>query len=1016
MQNSYPIFESGQVLMSKHLNNLASYLAEQDQLTRSKLIGIGVVCGLEVDYPSDGNLLRISAGVAVTSEGHLIVQDKCSLSHHRLYTLPTPEFEEVPEDLSLHEEVQYPFFLDGNGNQIQLWELFAEDYIPNPGEPDLIPVSKQFLNDKIVMLFLECVQSSLKSCELNDCSDKGARLTFTVRKLLVSKTHARAILDMEEEIAGRPVDRNTHPKYSLQQLYIEKINPAGNNLRTFEDLSDRVLDILATEGPLIAKALQEGYLAYNYLLSDIYPENAFPGGPFSDTEFLLKGLDNLSQNIFLVQYIYDLLYDLIQSHNEFLAVACKLEAECCPNPERFPRHVLLGPVEDQPTAFEPPKRGSAFDPLKLDSGFGASTRPAPYRHHFIFSVLFDRHHERLHRVRSLHYRTFLLPYRYHIDDLLKRDIRIIPSRDGDAGLSEKSIPFYYAFKENDDLHRNWSFGRTIKNWLEQVYAHQFTSNANHPLLLKLEDQNFYRIEGIVGKSLGNVMRQLLTQKKELGLSFAVEPVYLGLSVKDDHSSVTLDKQTQQRLQRALFKLLLCRFRDLDVIFLILMMTLFFFLYVIISRLAALGARSVATLPKRAVLSRTTRSTAGATTAADSVILRPELLKAKIAVDKTRADTLLFEIRQKTYTKGQVTKKVRPQKGDEESIGAAYEKIIKSGAGEENLFDRTLKYAKTLNIDAKAEDIANNLYPTISIIDKSEQLMRDVSSASIAELDMQTFQEKYDAFEVAYDEYLSHAATTDTKNNTEIAASQNMLAINQGQLEAGGSVTLINSMLKEFQARLKKIFGELILEGYEKRHPGMEHKCGVPKGGTLILLHTHQNLIRQVLGDNQNRINEKLTAMYEKLGKKNRARKVRDPLKALAQAPAGTDPLDDFVVLADFCIPYLCCDTDCSDIVFEKTPGNIVRNGIVAGRVFGTRAGRGAAAPAALKNAVISVINSETKEAVAVESIGEAFSFSAPAGVYRIEVKKRGHVTSERLIRVPEGGEILENFVLDRPGS
>jgi hypothetical protein len=152
-------------------------------------------------------------------------------------------------------------------------------------------------------------------------------------------------------------------------------------------------------------------------------------------------------------------------------------------------------------------------------------------------------------------------------------------------------------------------------------------------------------------------------------------------------------------------------------------------------------------------------------------------------------------------------------------------------------------------------------------------------------------------------------------------------------------------------------------------------------------------------------------MYEKLGKKSRARKVRDPLKALAQAPAGTDPLDDFVVLADFCIPYLCCDTDCSDIVLKETPRDIVRPGIVAGRVFGRRAG----APAALKNAVISVINSETKEAVAVESIGEAFSFSAPAGVYRIEVRKRGHVTSERLIRVPEGGEILENFVLDRPG-
>ncbi|MDZ7581811.1 MAG: hypothetical protein U5R30_14775 [Deltaproteobacteria bacterium] len=90
------------------------------------------------------------------------------------------------------------------------------------------------------------------------------------------------------------------------------------------------------------------------------------------------------------------------------------------------------------------------------------------------------------------------------------------------------------------------------------------------------------------------------------------------------------------------------------------------------------------------------------------------------------------------------------------------KFIKSGAGDENLFDRTLKYAKTLDLDAKPEDIANNLYPTMSLIDKSEELTGEVASASIAALDFQAFQKKYDAFEVAYTEYLSHAGTADTK--------------------------------------------------------------------------------------------------------------------------------------------------------------------------------------------------------------------------------------------------------------
>ena len=828
MQNSYPIFESGQVLTSKHLNDLANFLTEQDRLTRNNLIGIGVVCGLEVDYPSDDNLLRISAGAAVTSEGHLILQDESLLSQYRPYKLPTPDFEEIPEDFSLQEESPYPFFHDANGKQIQLWELFAKSYVPAPGEPGLTLINNQFLNDKVVLLFLECVQSSLKNCELNDCSDKGAQLTFTVRKLLVKKTDAQAILEKEKAIAGRPIDLNTHPKYGLQPLQIEKINPAGNGLKTYEDLYNRVLDILKAQGPVIVRALQEGYAAYDYLLEDIYPASAFPGGPFANSEFFLKGLDNLAQNVFLVQYLHDLLYDLIQSHNEFLAEAGKLEAECCPNAERFPKHVLLGLVADRPIAFDPPKPGSAFDPLSLNSGFGAAIKPAHYRHHFIPSMLFDRQVERLNRVRSLHYRTFLLAYRYHTDDLLKQEMKITPSRDGDVALSEKAIPFYYAFKTNDDLHRNWSFDTTIKNWLKLVYSHQFTGKTNHPLLLKLEGHNFYRVEGILGKSLAEAMRQLLTQKQKLGLCFAIEPVYLGLTVKDDLASLALDKQVQERVRQAIYKLLICRFRDLDVMFLILMMTLFFFLFIILSRLAALGTKSVALLPRTPARTRA-GTLLGDFSMADTLVLKPEALQAGMSTDKVKADDLLQKMRKESYVKGRVTEIVRPPKGKEESIGDAYEKIIKSEAGGVNLFDRTLKYAKTLNLDAKPEDIANNLYPAMSLIDKSEELIAVVSSASIAELDFQTFEKKYDAFEAAYTEYLSHAGTTDTKNSPEVAAAQDMLAVNRGQLEAGGSVTLINSMMKEFQTRMEKIFSELVLEGYAKRHPGMEHKCGVPRG-------------------------------------------------------------------------------------------------------------------------------------------------------------------------------------------
>ncbi len=1065
MLNGYPIFENGQVLTSKHLNDLAGFLAQQDQLTRRKLIGIGIVCGLEVDYPSDDNLLRIGAGVAVTSAGHLIAQDECRLDRYRDYTLPSPMFEEIPEELALPEEPPYPFFMDDAGKQMPLWELFAREYVPTPGESDLTPIDGQFLRDKVVLLFLECLESGLKSCELHDCSDKGAQLTFTVRKLLVRQSDAQAMLDRERSIAERPVDLSRHPKYTLQPLRHARINPAGNDLATFEDLFHRVLEIHQTAGPEVVKALQAGYEAYAYLLADIYPARHYPAGPFADTEMMLKGLDTLGQNIFLMQYIHDLLYDLIQSHNEFLAAAMRLEAECCPHPERFPKHVLLGRSADQPTAFDPPPPRSAFDPLRLDTGFGAVIPPARFRHHFIPSLAFDRQNEKLQRVRSLHYRTFLLAYRYFSDDLFKQAIRITPSRDGDVPLSDKAIPFYYAFQENDDLHRNWSFEATRRNGLAQVHAHRLTARADHPLQYHHEGHDFYRIEGIVGQKLGDTMRDLLGQKQALGLSFAIEPVYMGLSVKDDPSSIVLDKEVRGRLQQALMKLLLCRFRDLDVVFLVLMMTLFYFLYVIIARLSGLGANALALLPSTTAPTPTTPTTPTKPTTttptkpttttttttppttpttptkptttttptrptttrptipgtvrprAQIATLKPGAVRVATTADKLQADTLLKEIRQTTYVKGGVTTKLRPTGETEVSVGDAYEKIGAIGTGDENLFDRTLQYAKTLDLEARPEEIAGNLYPTLSLIDKAEGLIGTVSASSIADIDLPAFQQKVTAFEVAYDEYLSHADATDSRNRPEIAGAQETLTLNRSQLEAGGSITMINSMLKEYQTRMAQIFSELVMEGYAGRHPGMEHKCGVPAGGTLILLYTHQNLIRQVLGKNQNGINAKINTAYAQFGITNPGRVILNPEIVLAAAPSTADPLNDFVVLGDFCLPYMCCDTDCSDILLAEQPSSEPpRTGIAAGRIFGTPAGADIRSSMALDKPVVAVTSVDRGEAVPVETVGEAFSFAAPAGIYRIQVKHSGYQTAERLVTINEGGQVFENFVLDRPGD
>ena len=111
--SEYPIFQANQVLTASNLNDLANYLEQQDRLTRNTLIGIGVACGLKPCYNQVENKIIVSGGVAVTSKGFLIAQKKCELTQFIPYTLPVPEQEESQDG----QEVSYPFFMDGDGNQ-----------------------------------------------------------------------------------------------------------------------------------------------------------------------------------------------------------------------------------------------------------------------------------------------------------------------------------------------------------------------------------------------------------------------------------------------------------------------------------------------------------------------------------------------------------------------------------------------------------------------------------------------------------------------------------------------------------------------------------------------------------------------------------------------------------------------------------------------------------------------------------------------------------------------------------
>lgn len=117
--NNYPRFERGQVLTSEALNNYFGYLDEQQRLTRAKLLGVGIINGLGVNYV--GSKLLIRKGTAVTADGYLI-----ELPEDTTYTLmhkydkkstalakQNPLIETVDKDFeTVLGKVKYVFYKD----------------------------------------------------------------------------------------------------------------------------------------------------------------------------------------------------------------------------------------------------------------------------------------------------------------------------------------------------------------------------------------------------------------------------------------------------------------------------------------------------------------------------------------------------------------------------------------------------------------------------------------------------------------------------------------------------------------------------------------------------------------------------------------------------------------------------------------------------------------------------------------------------------------------------------------
>ncbi len=955
--DALPIYEADQVLTAASLNDMRDYLERETRLTRRVLIGIGVMCGFDVDVDTQANV-RISRGVAVTSEGYVIAEEAVVCDRRRDYALPLPTGDDVtPAEV---DEAQYPFLFPDGNNQIEAWELLSTDANVSDGDPDPEALTSAFLADKTVLLFLEITQESLRNCDINDCSDQGSEMRFALRRLLIRRSDADAIMAAEQTIAGFPTDPANHPHLDLPLLRVPDLGFARHDIGSFPALFARIFQIAIQLSAHLPQAMRDAWATWQHVLRDIYPEDRFPGvhGPLTDDTFG-NVWANLIVEPFQAQYFYDYMLDVVMAYNEFVAMARTYSCECLPNPARFPRHVLLGDTVARPIGsgltISTPAEFAAFDPLAASTGLGPQPRPPRRRTPWTPAC----RGKALQGVRWSFYRMILLGQAFDLRGGLSEEVRITPSRHDTWTLGDRCIGHYYSTNINSDLFRVWSPEKTATNRLSTVYHRQFCPrDVNHPLLYRGTDgETHYEISGHIGKGLDQVLTDLVAHKHVLGLDFAIHPLLIRLGIDKNAESLALDRQAAQRAMVSLRRLILCRMGDYEVILLALLGALFALLVQIVRGIARQSAVRFATGdtlalaipepeapanndntgPDRPFVRGDTFSIARddvarlLALARMDAIRRPETptFNAIRMTPQSRAELnaitgdLLKRFRDRPIdAKLVINRLAKPQ--DELNLGAVFTSVI-DDPGDDSLFEKVRRSVSQLDISAKVdrEAATQRVFTAVAATEAGIDLMDAASISTLENFEPEDFDRRINLFADRLNAFAAAAPVDPSPDGDEAAATNLAIADYAVAIDAQRAAFGTNGLAGEFQRRFLKIFEDMTLDGHARHMPGLEHRAGVPRGGTFYpICISRPDLIRQL---------ELIAPSLNQLGE-NFAATVNAPLAsgliAAAQAllaaagPANEDTLSDLIVVGDACTFHECCDGDCSDLVVaERIPRN-----------------------------------------------------------------------------------------------
>jgi len=296
INSDYPKFVPNQVLTSDNLNDLFGFLDEQQRITRTNLLGIGIVCGLQVKTGSDanGSFITITKGTGVTSRGFLVTVPEITFHQYNSFNAVHPEY--------------YDRFVDigAKTQKMPLWELKQLGEVEDPDNPfKALSQPSGFLSNKVVLLFVELLETSNKNCDPGSCDDKGITVNVNFRALLILKS------DLELLNVAVP-DCFSSPSFNaLAEIVMPRWDVKNNAPVHADDITESYRKIMS--GSFISQVqttLSEAYKLFKPVILDEYPTDPFAEFNLAgQLAFLNNGTINAEQRLH-IQYFYDLLSDL----------------------------------------------------------------------------------------------------------------------------------------------------------------------------------------------------------------------------------------------------------------------------------------------------------------------------------------------------------------------------------------------------------------------------------------------------------------------------------------------------------------------------------------------------------------------------------------------------------------------------------------------------------------------------------------------------------------------------------